>query len=151
MLCLGAVAHDLGKIFVPGGVLHKPGRLTPQEWESVRRHPRAGEQLLLAAMPGTEAARTVCEHHERWDGGGYPAGLRGKGINAGARIVAVADAYDAMTSERAYREAMTHEEAAAELARCSGTQFDPCVVEAFRRVPRSLLEDIIGRRAPAIR
>lgn len=145
-LSLGAVAHDLGKIFVPADVLRKPGRLTPEEWDEVRRHPRAGEQLLLAAMPDTAAARVVLEHHERWDGAGYPLGLSGREIDAGARVVAVADAYDAMTGARPYRKAMTYEEAAAELARCSGTQFDPAAVDAFCRVPRGSLERLACNR-----
>ncbi len=139
-LSLGAVAHDLGKLFVPAEVLRKPGKLTPEEWEVVRRHPGAGERLVLAAFPGSDAARVVLEHHERWDGAGYPLGLTGHEIDSGARVVAVADAYDAMTRTRPYREAMTYEEAAAELVRCAGTQFDPAVVDALRRLPRRALD-----------
>lgn len=149
VLCLGAVAHDLGKIFVPRAVLRKPGRLTTEEWETVRRHPRAGEQLLLAALPETDAARIVLEHHERWDGTGYPNGRRAQEIDAGARVVALADAYDAMTRARPYRRAMSYEEASAELVRCAGTQFDPAAVAAFCRLPRALLESLALVPAPA--
>ena len=140
-LCLGALVHDAGKVFVPAGVLHKTGRLTPAEWEAVRRHPQEGARLLRGALPSAVAARrVVLQHHERWDGRGYPAGLGGEAIDLCARVVAAADAFDAMTSERPYRRALGHGEAAAELRRCSGTQFDPQVVEAFGRVPSEMLE-----------
>lgn len=144
VLCLGALVHDVGKLFVPGGVLHKPGRLTLSEWEAVRRHPANGARLLLEASPSSPALRVVAEHHERWDGGGYPAGLRAEGIDLCARVVAVADAFDAMTSERPYWRVVACDESAAELRRCAGTQFDPRVVEAFCRLPRGLLECVIG-------
>jgi HD-GYP domain-containing protein (c-di-GMP phosphodiesterase class II) len=144
VLCLGALVHDVGKLLVPGGVLHKPGRLTPGEWEAVRRHPEEGARLLLEASPSSPALRVVAEHHERWDGGGYPAGLRAEEIDSCARVVAVADAFDAMTSERPYRPAAGCDESAAELRRCAGTQFDPRVVEAFCRLPREILECVIG-------
>ena len=108
----------------------------------MRRHPREGERLLLEVSPSAGAARVVAEHHERWDGTGYPAGLSGEGIDLNARIVAVADAFDAMTSERAYRHAMAYQEAARELGRCAGTQFDPRIVEAFLRLPRARLEGV---------
>jgi HD-GYP domain-containing protein (c-di-GMP phosphodiesterase class II) len=144
VLCLGALVHDVGKLLVPGGVLHKPGRLSPSEWEAVRRHPADGARLLLEASPESPALRVVAEHHERWDGGGYPAGLRGGEIDLCARVVAVADAFDAMTSERPYRRACGYDMSAAELRRCAGTQFDPRVVEAFCRLPRELLEFVIG-------
>jgi HD-GYP domain-containing protein (c-di-GMP phosphodiesterase class II) len=144
VLCLGALVHDVGKLLVPGGVLHKPGRLTPVEWEAVRRHPEDGARLLREAAPSSPALRVVAEHHERWDGGGYPAGLRAGGIDVCARVVAVADAFDAMTSERPYRRAAGCEESAAELRRCAGTQFDPRIVEAFCRLRRELLECVVG-------
>jgi HD-GYP domain-containing protein (c-di-GMP phosphodiesterase class II) len=147
-LGFGAVVHDLGKIFIPAEVLHKEGRLSADEWEAVRSHPADGARLLLGVSPPPGVCRVVAEHHERWDGGGYPAGLRGDEIDLNARVVAVADAFDAMTSERPYRRASSFEAAAAELERCAGTQFDPAVVLTFLRVPRALVEGIIGHDAP---
>jgi HD-GYP domain-containing protein (c-di-GMP phosphodiesterase class II) len=143
VLSLGALAHDLGKIFIPGGVLHKEGRLTAAEWAAVRRHPLDGARLLIGVAASEGVCRVAAEHHERWDGRGYPAGLSGERIDFNARIVAVADAFDAMTSERAYGPAVSYEEAAAELERCAGTQFDPEVVRTFLRIPRALLEAVI--------
>lgn len=148
VLSLGALAHDLGKIFIPGGVLHKEGRLTADEWEAVRRHPRDGARLLAGVAASEGVCRVASQHHERWDGGGYPSGLGGDRIDFNARVVAVADAFDAMTSERPYRPAFGYEEAAAELARCAGTQFDPEVVRTFLRAPRALLEAVV-RPAPS--
>ena len=144
VLCLGAVVHDLGKVFIPGEVLHKPGRLTAQEWEAVRRHPLDGARMMAGVAASEGVRRIVAEHHERCDGRGYPAGLRGDEIDFNARVVAVADAFDAMTSERPYREAAGYEAAAAELERCAGSQFDPEVVLAFLRVGRARLEAIVG-------
>jgi len=143
VLTLGALAHDLGKIFIPGGVLHKEGRLTRAEWAAVQRHPLDGARLLIGVAASEGVCRVAAEHHERWDGRGYPAGLSGERIDFNARVVAVADAFDAMTSERAYGPAVGYEEAAAELERCAGTQFDPEVVLTFLRAPRSLLEAVI--------
>jgi putative nucleotidyltransferase with HDIG domain len=145
-LSLGALVHDLGKIFIPGEVLHKEGTLNEEEWEAVRRHPSDGARLLLGVSPPQGVRRVVAEHHERWDGRGYPAGLSGDDIDFNARVVAVADAFDAMTSERPYRPAAGFDEAAAELERCAGTQFDPDVVLSFLRAPRAEVEVIIGLR-----
>jgi len=149
VLSLGALAHDLGKIFIPGAVLHKEGRLTADEWEAVRRHPLDGARMLVGVDAPEGVCRVAAEHHERWDGRGYPAGLSGERIDFNARVVAVADAFDAMTSERPYRPGVGFEEAAAELERCAGTQFDPEVVRTFLRAPRALLEAVIrpGREA----
>jgi response regulator RpfG family c-di-GMP phosphodiesterase len=107
----------------------------------MRRHPLIGERILLAAPALRPVARLVRSSHERWDGGGYPDGLRGDEIPLGARVVAVCDAFDAMTTERPYREPVTEAEAVEELRRCAGSQFDPMVVEAFCRV--------ISREVPA--
>jgi HD-GYP domain-containing protein (c-di-GMP phosphodiesterase class II) len=144
VLSLGALAHDLGKILIPGGVLHKEGRLTQGEWEAVRQHPLDGARMLAGVAASEGVCRVAAEHHERWDGRGYPAGLSGDRIDFNARVVAVADAFDAMTSERPYRPPVGYEEAAAELERCAGTQFDPEVVRTFLRAPRALLEAIVG-------
>jgi HD-GYP domain-containing protein (c-di-GMP phosphodiesterase class II) len=143
ILSLGALAHDLGKIFIPGGVLHKEGKLTEAEWASVRRHPLDGARLLIGVAASEGVCRVAAEHHERWDGRGYPAGLSGEMIAFNARVVAVADAFDAMTSVRAYGPAVGYGAAAAELERCAGTQFDPEVVRTFLRAPRALLEAVI--------
>jgi HD-GYP domain-containing protein (c-di-GMP phosphodiesterase class II) len=143
VLSLGALVHDLGKIFIPGDVLHKEGRLTAAEWAAVRRHPLDGARLLVGVSAPEGVCRVAAEHHERWDGRGYPAGLSGERIDFNARVVAVADAFDAMTSERAYGPAVSYEEAAAELERCAGTQFDPEVVRTFLGTPRALLEAVI--------
>ena len=129
-----AELHDVGKIAVPDAILDKPGALDPVEWSFMRRHPLIGERILLAAPALRPVARLVRSSHERWDGGGYPDGLRGDDIPLGARVVAVCDAFDAMTSERPYRDQVTEEDAIVELRRCAGTQFDPMVVEAFCRV-----------------
>jgi diguanylate cyclase (GGDEF)-like protein len=129
-----AELHDIGKIAVPDAILDKPGPLDPVEWSFMRRHPLIGERILLAAPALRPVARLVRSSHERWDGGGYPDGLRGDEIPLGSRVVAVCDAFDAMTTERPYREPIPEGEAIAELRRCAGTQFDPMVVEAFCRV-----------------
>jgi HD-GYP domain-containing protein (c-di-GMP phosphodiesterase class II) len=138
-LFLGAMLHDVGKIAVPDAVLHKPGRLTDEEWATMRRHPDDGRELLAGLDFLDGAALAVVQHHERWDGAGYPAGLRGKQIDPSARALAVADAFDVMTHHRDYRPARcSHQEALAELERCAGTQFDPHVVKVFCRLARRL-------------
>jgi diguanylate cyclase (GGDEF)-like protein len=126
-----AELHDVGKVAIPDQILSKAGPLTEDEWTFVRRHTLAGERIIAAAPALTAVARLVRSSHERWDGTGYPDGLAGEAIPLGARIVAVADAFDAMTSGRPYRAAISHEQALAELHRCAGTQFDPTVVAAF--------------------
>jgi two-component system cell cycle response regulator len=126
-----AELHDVGKVAIPEDILAKPGPLTEEEWGFVRRHTVAGERILSAAPALTQVARLVRASHERWDGAGYPDLLVGDAIPLGARIVAVADAFDAMTSDRPYRTALPDSDALAELRRCAGTQFDPAVVDAF--------------------
>lgn len=125
--------HDLGKIATTDFVLSKPGRLTDEEFALIKRHPVEGSEILRRLTPYRQVVRIVRHHHERWDGKGYPDGLAGEDIPFGSRVIAVADTYDAMTSTRAYRAAMTHEQAMAEIRRCAGTQFDPAVVDAFER------------------
>jgi diguanylate cyclase (GGDEF)-like protein len=131
---LGATFHDIGKIAVPDAILHKPGRLTAEEFEIVKRHPATGERILAPVPFLTGVGRIVRHDHERWDGTGYPDGLRGEEIPIGSRIVFVVDAFDAMTSDRPYRAALSRDEARARLRAGAGTQFDPGVVAAFERV-----------------
>src|SRR5438874_9826163 len=136
----GALLHDIGKIGVPDSILLKPGPLTPAEWAEMRRHPEVGYRILQAIDFLRPAAEIVLAHQERWDGGGYPHKLRGEAIPLGARIFAIADTLDAMTSDRPYRKAATFAQARQEIARCASTQFDPRCVEAFVRIPDVELE-----------
>lgn len=129
----GAYLHDLGKVAVPDEVLNKPGKLTPEEWSIMKLHPAAGGRMLAhTTLAG--AARVLEQHHERIDGSGYPLGLRGDQICIEAQIVAVVDSYDAMTTDRVYRPAMSHEAAVAELTQGVGTLYNAKVVEAFLSV-----------------
>ena len=130
-LLQAAALHDVGKFGVPDAILDKPAALDDAEWMFMRKHTIIGERILSSAPALATAAKIVRATHERWDGGGYPDGLAGADIPLGARIIAVCDAYDAMTSNRPYRTAMSPEGAVAELKRYSGTQFDPKVVKAF--------------------
>jgi diguanylate cyclase (GGDEF)-like protein len=122
--------HDLGKLAIPEEILRKPGPLTQPERLVLERHPQIGYRML-ESLDVDPVAEWVLHHHERWDGRGYPSGLEGHEIPLGARILFVADAYDAMTSERVYRSRLAQSEAIAELERCAGTQFDPEIVSAF--------------------
>ncbi len=131
----GALLHDIGKIGVPDSILLKPGKLTDEEWIVMRSHPLLGWQMIRNIRFLEEAAPIVLHHHERFDGGGYPHGLAGEQIPLGARIFAISDTFDAMTSDRPYRRALPYPIAAAEISRCAGTQFDPVVVECFLAVP----------------
>jgi two-component system cell cycle response regulator len=131
VLARAAELHDVGKIAIPDAILTKPGPLDEEEWRFMRRHTILGERILMAASALRPVARLVRSSHERYDGGGYPDGLAGEEIPLGARIIFVCDAYDAMTSTRAYSPAIPAGEALEELRACAGTQFDPRVVEAF--------------------
>ena len=132
----GSLLHDIGKIGVPDAILRKPAKLNSEEWVKMREHPVHGQQILRDIKFLAGAAKVVAQHHEKWDGSGYPFGLRDVEIDINARIFAVADAFDAMTSNRVYRDARPYEVASDELERCSGQQFDPQVVQAFHRVPK---------------
>ena len=127
----GALLHDVGKIGVPDAVLLKPGKLTTEEWAEMRKHPDIGWKMIESIPFLATPATIVLSHQERFDGGGYPRKLRGEEIHIGARIFAVADTLDAMTSDRPYRKATSFENAMAEVQRCAGSQFDPEVVRAF--------------------
>ena len=132
---LGALMHDIGKIGVPDAILRKPARLNDEEWAKMKLHPLHGQKILRNIKFLEGAAKIVCQHHEFWNGSGYPYGLRGEAIDLGARIFSVVDAFDAMISDRVYRKGRPYQAALEELERCAGTQFDPEVVEAFKRIP----------------
>lgn len=131
---VGALLHDIGKFVVPAEVLNKAGRLSAEEWDVVRSHPRAGVEMVQdVAFPG-DVMDILLSHHERWDGSGYPHGLAGEAIPHAARIVAIADAYDAITSVRSYKDALAHDTAMAVLRIDVGRHFDPRLFAAFERV-----------------
>jgi putative nucleotidyltransferase with HDIG domain len=130
-IALAGRLHDIGKINIPDSILQKREGLDADEWLLIRTHPEAGADMLLGLVPQSVAA-IVARHHEHYDGSGYPDQLAAHDIPIGARIIAVTDAYAAMTARRYYGTQQTHEQADAELDRCAGTQFDPTVVEAFR-------------------
>jgi putative nucleotidyltransferase with HDIG domain len=132
-LRVAALLHDIGKVAIPDGILHKPGPLEPEEWAVVRKHPDIGARILASARHLWPVIPIVRHHHERWDGRGYPDGLSGEAIPLGARILAVVDAYAAMTDVRPYRTPLPVDLALQELRRCAGTQFDPQIVDAFLR------------------
>jgi HD-GYP domain-containing protein (c-di-GMP phosphodiesterase class II) len=127
----GFLLHDVGKVGIPEAVLNKPGPLDAAEWEVMRAHPLLGVQMVAGIKSLGSAVEVIRCHHERWDGKGYPSGLAGEAIPAGARVFAVADAFDAMTSDRPYRKAIPFDQACLEIADGAGSQFDPAVVDAF--------------------
>jgi putative nucleotidyltransferase with HDIG domain len=129
-----ALLHDIGKVGIPDGILRKTGSLNKHEWKAMRRHPESGADIVRMASNLDYVAAIIMAHHERYDGAGYPNGVQREMIPFGARILAVADAYSAMTDNRPYRDSISPKDAAEEVRRCSGTQFDPCVVEAFNQL-----------------
>ncbi len=131
----GALLHDIGKIGIPDSILNKPAALDDAEWEQMRKHPMIGYGIVQGLIGDGEGAEVVLCHHERYDGSGYPRGLKGGQIPLGARLFAVVDAYDALTSSRPYRECVSHWEALHEILRGSRTHFDPEVVTKFVKVP----------------
>jgi HD-GYP domain-containing protein (c-di-GMP phosphodiesterase class II) len=143
VVCYSALLHDVGKIGVSDGVLHKPGPLLPEERDLMRAHVRVGHDLLSTVPALGPVAQVVLHHHEWYDGGGYPDGLAGEEIPLPARIVAAVDAYCAMITRRSYKEAYTEDHARQELMLGAGTQFDPAVVEALLAV----LDDPAGQDA----
>ncbi len=137
--------HDVGKLMISGDILNKAGKLTDDEFETIKQHPEFGRRLVAPLNDWLgEAARAVWEHHERWDGNGYPRGLANTDISLAGRIVSVADAYDVMTSARSYKKPVGAADARAELTRCSGTQFDPAVVRAFMNLSLGRLRFAMG-------
>lgn len=136
-LALLAVLHDIGKIAIPHTILLKPGKLTPEEWEIMKSHTEKGYRIASASPELDSIAEYILHHHERWDGNGYPGGLKGKDIPLLSRIITVVDSHDVMVHDRPYHKAMSEEAAQEELLRCSGTQFDPHLVTVFLEVINS--------------
>ena len=141
----GAALHDVGKVGVPDGVLRKPGPLDGAEWEAMRRHPLIGAEILQRIEALRAFVPVVLYHHERWDGKGYPAGLSGEEIPLEARIVAVVDAYAAMTEDRPYREGLSYARVLEEIRKgAAGGQFDPTVAGAFLGLFRGSEEEVVS-------
>ncbi|MFL5579140.1 MAG: tetratricopeptide repeat protein [Gemmatimonadaceae bacterium] len=147
---IGALLHDVGKLVVPSEVLNKPGKLTPEEWVLIKTHPTAGVQMLADIEFPWDILPMVEFHHERWDGQGYPRGLAGEDIPVTARVLCIADVYDALTSERAYKAACSHDDAMEIMRREVGTAFDPTLFPLFEEVVRDLATSdpalLAGRR-----
>jgi HD-GYP domain-containing protein (c-di-GMP phosphodiesterase class II) len=140
----GFLLHDVGKVAVPDAILFKSGSLTEEEYSLVRRHPVIGTEILRDVDFLGEGKLVVRHHHERWDGQGYPDGLAGDAIPLAARVFAVADALDALTTDRPYRPASTFAAARQEIYDGSGAQFDPGIVDAYRQIPDSTFETLRG-------
>jgi putative nucleotidyltransferase with HDIG domain len=141
----GALLHDIGKIAVPDQILLKPGKLTDKEWCEMRKHPEAGYRIVKRIGFLKDAAEIVYAHHEKFDGGGYPRGLKGTAIPLGARMFMVADAYDALTSERPYHSHMQYEQALDVIQKERGLHFDPLIVDLFAQIPSKELHAIAER------
>jgi putative nucleotidyltransferase with HDIG domain len=138
----GAILHDIGKIGVSDTILRKPAKLTEQEWVEMKRHVEYGYNMLKDIAFLQDAAKIVLHHHERYDGLGYPNKISNGSVLFGARIFVVADTFDAMTSERPYRKALPYDQVKTEIVQCSGTQFDPRVVETFLAIPKERWEEL---------
>jgi putative nucleotidyltransferase with HDIG domain len=141
-LARGALLHDIGKIGVPDSILLKPSKLNQEEWAQIKRHPIIGYEIVKGVSFLDGAAALIISHHERYDGQGYPYGLAGKDVPLEARLFAIIDTYDAMTSDRPYRRALTPEIARNEIRRCAGTQLDPELAAVFLSIPKSELHRI---------
>ncbi|MBZ0171448.1 MAG: HD-GYP domain-containing protein, partial [Phycisphaerales bacterium] len=142
---LAGVLHDIGKIGIPDRVLCKPGRLTDDEFGLIKRHPRTGHDILKPIPTVRDLLPGVLSHHERWDGRGYPDGLSGEGIPVMARILAIADTFDAMSSNRAYRPARGRDEVLAEIEKCAGSQFDPAMAPVFLSMDLAPFDEMLAR------
>jgi len=148
---MAGLLHDVGKIGVPEAVLQKTGRLTPEEFEQMKRHPEIGARILRDIKQISDVIPGVLSHHERYDGQGYPAGLAAENIPIMGRIICLADCFDAMTSNRTYRTALPLEVALTEIRRCSGTQFDPVLTEAFLKISVDKLRELLATRQEKVR
>ena len=142
---LAGTLHDIGKIGVPDRVLCKPGKLTDDEYGLIKRHPRIGHDILKPIPSVRDLLPGVLHHHERWDGRGYPDGLEGEEIDPMARALAIADTFDAMSSNRAYRSARSREEVLAEIEKCAGTQFDPDLARVFLGIDLTQFDELLSR------
>jgi HD-GYP domain-containing protein (c-di-GMP phosphodiesterase class II) len=143
---MAGLLHDVGKIGVPESVLQKTGRLTPEEFEQMKRHPQIGARILRDVKQISDLIPGVLHHHERFDGQGYPNGLTGENIPIMGRIICLADCFDAMTSNRTYRKALPLEVALTEIRRCSGTQFDPVLTESFLKITPEKFREYMSMR-----
>jgi len=137
---IAGLLHDIGKIAIPENILCKPGKLTNEEFSAIKMHPQLGTKLVENIKQLNSISSWIKAHHEKYDGTGYPDGLTGEEIPLNARIIAIADTYDAMTSDRSYRKGLSHEIALEEIKRCSGTQFDPNLVQLFESIEPEILE-----------
>ena len=146
-----ALLHDIGKVGIPDNVLNKDGKLLDEEWELLKQHPRLSATIIGHVPSLSACLAAVRHHHERWDGAGYPSGLKGEAIPIEARILCVTDAFEAMISERPYRSALTFKQAIAELEKCSGSQFDPGIVRAFIPIALSTAPDDIELEMQRVR
>jgi putative nucleotidyltransferase with HDIG domain len=148
-----ALLHDIGKLNLPDSILTKRGKLTDEEWETIKHHPELALDIIKYIVGLRDCVDAILHHHERWDGRGYPSGMKGTAIPLDARIMCIADSYDAMKSERNYKQrGMTEDEAIAELHRCAGTQFDPDLVETFIKLRRRSVEEAMFEAAtPPVR
>ena len=142
LIRIGTPLHDIGKIGIDDAILRKPDKLTPEEFEMMKTHTVKGAEIINTVPDLRPILPIVRSHHERWDGKGYPDGLAGEAINALARIVALADAFDAMTSDRPYRKGMAPEVAFSEIEKGAGRQFDPCFAAAFLAIREAILREM---------
>jgi HD-GYP domain-containing protein (c-di-GMP phosphodiesterase class II) len=126
--------HDIGKVGIPDSILKKPSSLNEDEWKVMKTHAAIGERIALASSELKDISYLILQHHEKWDGTGYPLGAKGEEIPIECRILSIVDAFDAMTNDRPYRKALSTEYAMLEIKKCSGAQFDPSLVEVFQRV-----------------
>ena len=145
-LAMVAFMHDIGKISIPDSILNKPEKLAPDEWEIMKKHSTIGYRITMASDEFVHISQSVLSHHERWDGKGYPLGLKGKDIPLLARIISIIDSFDAMTHSRAYKDAVGVEDALKEIERCSGTQFDPGITKIFVQIMREAYTDPDGMK-----
>jgi HD-GYP domain-containing protein (c-di-GMP phosphodiesterase class II) len=136
---IAGLMHDIGKIEIDEKILNKPDKLSKDEWERMQRHPEIGYRILSSINEFAAIANDILEHHERWDMKGYPRGLKGEEISLRARIIAVADAFDAMTTSQVFGKTLSEDEAINEIRSCAGTQFDPAVAQVF-------IEKVLGKK-----